>query len=232
MSKPIVPTVDADFVDFMNTRAPLWVTNRAQIGLTTAQNTAMTGAATNTDKAWSDLSDAKLALRKAYDAWKQTKAASRLIAQAQVNSIKSFAIVQTNPENVYTAANIPAPKTPTPNQKPGQCTEVKANLNTVSGNLKLTWKCDNPGTTTGTVYTVERRIGTSGAWTPLGLSSVKSFTDLTLPAAAVVQYQITATRSGLVGTSSGPVSVVFGHAGNGQTFIVSVGNEKNTKLAA
>lgn len=92
---------------------------------------------------------------------------------------------------------------------------MKATLNTVNGELKLTWKCTNPGTTNGTVYTIERRVGVSGPWTPVGLGGVKSFTDLTLPAAAIVQYNIAATHSGLVGTPSGPVSVIFGHSGSG-----------------
>jgi len=233
VSTPIVPTINEDFVNFMNTRAPLWVTNRTQINLTTTQTTAMTDAAADVDKAWSDLAEAKLALRKAQDDWKTAKSAGRTLALSCVGAIKSFAITQADPAVVYTAANIPAPKVPAHNQPPGQVNTVKANLNTVNGNLKLTWKCTNPGTTTGTVYTIERRVGVSGPWTPVGLSSVKSFTDLTLPAAAVVQYNITATRSGLVGTPSGPVSVVFGHAPNGEAFVASVTTGSGpTKLAA
>ncbi len=233
MSTPVVPTVDLEFVAFMNSHAPLWVTNRAQIGLSTAQTSAFTAAAGDVDKYWNELADAKLALRQAYDNWKQTKAAARSLALSDVSIIKSFSTTQANPEAVFIAADIRAPKPYTPNQQPGQCTGVKANLNTVNGNLKLTWKCNNPGSTNGTVYTVERRVGTTGAWTPLGLSSVKSFTDLTLPAgAAVVQYNITATRSGLVGTPSGPVSVVFGHNGTGEAFIASVSTGGPVKMAA
>lgn len=225
MSAPIVPSKDVDFVNFMTSRAPLWVTNRAQIGLSTTQTTEMTDAAGDVSKAWDDLAAGKLALRGLQDAWKNAKRDGRSLALSNVSVIKGFATTQVNPDAVFIAANIPAPKPPAPNQAPGQCTQVKANLNTVNGQLKLTWKCNNPGTTNGTVYTIERRVGTTGAWTPLGLSSVKSFTDLTLPASAVVQYNITATRSGLVGTPSGPVSVVFGHSGNGETFIASITTE-------
>lgn len=237
MSNPIVPTKDQDFVNWMNSHAPLWDTNKLLIGLNAGQAAAMVAEAADVDKAWNDLADAKLALRQAFDAWKAAKHHGRSLALTDVTVIKAFAAQSATPDAVYTAANIPAPKPPTFNTPPGAVTNVKANLNTVNGNLKLTWKCDNPGTTNGTVYTVERRVGTSGAWTPLGLSSIKSFTDLSLPATAagVVQYNITATRSGLVGTPSGPVSVVFGHTGSGEAFVASVtmGNIGGpTKLAA
>lgn len=233
MTTPIVPTKDQDLVNFMMSRAPLWTANKALIGMSTTQCTAFTAAADNVDKYWGELAEAKLNLRKAFDAWKQAKHDGRAVALADVLVIKAFAAASATPADVYTAANIPAPKTPTFNTPPGQCTNVKANLNTVNGNLKLSWKCDS-GTapTTGTVYTIERRVGTTGAWQPLGLSSVKSFTDLTLPAAAIVQYNITATRSGLVGTPSGPVSVIFGHSGSGETFIASVSTGGPSKLAA
>ncbi|HYD00530.1 MAG TPA: hypothetical protein VEB22_04830 [Phycisphaerales bacterium] len=235
MSAPIVPTKDQDFVSFMSSRAPLWVTNRALIGLSTTQTTAMTDETADVVKYWDELADAKLALRQAQDNWKNAKRDGRTLALSNVAVIKSFATTQPNPAAVYTAANIPAPKPPAHNQAPGQCTDVRANLNTVNGELRLTWKCSNPGTTNGTVYTIERRVGTSGAWTPLGLSSIKSFTDLTLPVAAggVVQYNITATRSGLVGTPSGAVSVVFGHAPNGEAFVASVSTgTPSVKIAA
>jgi hypothetical protein len=236
MSTPIVPSKDQDLVNFMNSRAPLWTTNKALIGLSTAQAAAFTAEAKNVNDAWDALTEAKLALRKAYDAWKDAKHDGRALALTDVTVIKAFAAQSSNPADVYTAANIPAPKTPAFNNPPGAVTTVKANLNTVNGTLKLTWKCDNPGTTNGTVYTIERRVGTTGAWTPLGLSSVKNFVDLTLPAAAggVVQYNITATRSGLVGTPSGPVSVVFGRSGNAEMFIesVSIGGTPSVKMAA
>jgi hypothetical protein len=224
VSNPIVPRKDQDLVNFMTSRAPLWTINKALIGLSTAQCTAFGVKAKSTSDAWDALNEAKLALRRAFDTWKTARDDGRALALTDVTVIKAFAAQSSNPEAVFTAANIPAPKTPVPNQAPGPVTGVKATLNTVTGTLKLTWKCDNPGTTNGTVYTIERRVGTTGAWTPLGLSSIKSFTDLTLPATAagVVQYTITATRSGLVGTPSGPVSVVFGHSGTGEAFIASV----------
>jgi hypothetical protein len=228
-----IPTKDQDFVNWMNSHAPLWSANKALIGLTSAQATLFVGEAADVAKAWDDLADAKLALRKSYDAWKDAKHNATALARTDVTIIKAFAAQSATPADVYTAANIPAPKAPSYNQPPAPVTNVKANLNTVNGQLKLTWKCENPSSLSGTVYTIERRSGTSGAWTPLGLSSIKTFTDLTLPAAAIVQYQITATRSGMVGVSSGPVSVVFGHAANGEAFVASVTNgNASVKIAA
>ncbi|MDP1660994.1 MAG: hypothetical protein Q8L55_03680 [Phycisphaerales bacterium] len=225
MSASIIPSNDTDFRDWMNEHSEVFATAPTSIGLTAALATAFTAQVATMNQTWDDLFKAKQAYETARDEWKNVKAQTRTVGNGNVIRIKAFAALSTNPSAVYIAAQIPAPKPHTPNQQPGQCTNVKANLNTVNGNLKLTWKCANPGSTNGTVYTIERRVGTTGAWTPLGLSSVKSFTDLTLPASAVVQYNITATRSGLVGTPSGPVSVVFGHAGNGETFIASITTE-------
>lgn len=232
VSSSIIPTNNDAFRTWISERAQQWAESPTSIGLTTALSTAFTAQAAAMEDAWGALFKAEQALDTARDEWKLAKAATRNLAQADVVRIRAFAINSANPAAVYIASGIPAPKVPVFNVPPGQCTNVKANLNTVNGELKLTWKCQNPGTTTGTVYTIERRVGTTGPWTPLGLSSVKNFIDLTLPAAAVVQYNITATRSGLVGTPSGPVSVVFGHAGNGETFIASVSTGGPTKLAA
>lgn len=231
MSSSIIPSSNTDFRNWMNEHDGLWSAAPASIGLTTALATAFSAQVAEMSTAWDNYIKAQQALETARDEWNNVKSATRTVANADVIRIRAFAENAANPAAVYIASGIPAPKTPVFNQAPGQCTNVKANLNTVNGNLKLTWKCVNP-TSTGTVYTIERRVGTSGAWTPLGLSSVKSFTDLTLPAAAVVQYQITATRSGLVGTSSGPVSVVFGHSGTGETFIASVSTGAPVKMAA
>lgn len=231
MTTPLIPSNNTDFRNWIAERAQQWAESPTSIGLTTALATAFTAQASAMEDAWDTLFKAEQAFEAARDEWKIVKAATRNVAQADVIRIRAFAENAPNPAAVYIASGIPAPKTPVFNAPPGQCTNVKANLNTVNGQLKLTWKCVNP-TSGGTVYTVERRVGTTGAWTPLGLSSVKSFTDLTLPAAAVVQYNITATRSGLVGTPSGPVSVVFGHSGSGETFIASVSTSGPSKLAA
>lgn len=216
------PTADADFVTYMNDHAARWALNQGQIGLSSSATTAFTARTIQMTKDWQSYNDAKQALIDARDTWLNSKGQTRALAAADVKIIKAFAVNSSNPTAVYTAASIPAPKVPVSGVAPGQPTQVRATLNTVTGELKLNWKCVNPGTTSGTVYVVQRRTGTSGGWTNIGLSSTRSFTDGTLTAAPVVQYQITATRSGISGVPSGPVTVTFGQSPGGEAFVASV----------
>lgn len=218
----IIPSADADFVTWINDHAVRWASNQATIGITAAQATAFTARATQMTKDWQAYNDAKQALIAARKVWSGSKSQTNTLAGADVKIIKTFAATSANPTTVYTNANIPAPKTPVSGQAPGQPTGVKATLNTVTGELKLNWKCQNPGTTAGTVYVIQRRIGTSGSWMQIGLSSTRNFTDVSLIAAPTVQYQITAQRSGIFGNPSGPVTVSFGHNSSGEAFVASV----------
>lgn len=218
----IIPQTDADFVTWINDHAVRWASNQATIGMSTSQTAAMTARAGQMTKDWQAYTDAKQALIAARHVWTTSKAATNTLAGADIKIIKTFAATAANPTTVYTNADIPAPKTPVSGVKPGQPTDVKATLNTVTGELKLNWKCVNPGTTSGTVYIIQRRIGSTGAWTQIGLSSTRTFTDSSLVAAPTVQYQITAQRSGLFGNPSGPVTVSFGHNASGETFVASV----------
>jgi hypothetical protein len=64
-----------------------------------------------------------------------------------------------------------------------------------TGALSLSWRCDHPGRSNGTVYEVRRAVH-DGPLSFLGVSGVRSFTDDTLPeGAGRVVYQITALRS-------------------------------------
>jgi len=217
-----IPTADADFVTWVNDHAVRWAEYQASIGLSVSQTGAFTARALQMTKDWQAYLSAKQALIAAREVWTTSKSQTRTLAAADCRIIKTFASTSANPTTVFTNADIPAPKSPVSGVAPGQPTAVKATLNTVTGELKLTWKCQNPGTTSGTVYTVQRRVGTSGAWSQIGLTSVRNFTDATLTAAPTVQYQITAQRSGIFGTPSGPVTVSFGHASNGEVFVSSV----------
>ena len=217
-----IPNADADFVTWINDHAVRWDEFQSSIGLSTSATAAFTARAAQMTKDWQAYLSAKQSLIAARDAWVASKRQTRTLAADDCRIIKTFASTAANPTTVFTDADIPAPKTPVSGVAPGQPTAVKATLNTVTGELRLTWKCQNPGTTSGTVYTVQRRTGVTGAWQQIGLTSVRNFTDSTLTAAPTVQYQITAQRSGLFGTPSGPVTVTFGQAGNGEVFISGV----------
>ncbi|MBY0308736.1 MAG: fibronectin type III domain-containing protein, partial [Phycisphaerales bacterium] len=179
-------------------------------------------SAEDLSKKWLEYQAARAALSEAHDAWTAQKAATRRLTMEDLGVIRRFALTQSNPATTYNAALIPAPKTPVDGVPPGQPSGIKATLNTDTGNLKLVWKCVNPTTTSGTVYIIRRRTGTSGAWVQAGITSARSFTDTDVPTAAVVQYQITAQRSNINGVPSQPVNVAFGHGADGEAFVKSV----------
>lgn len=215
------PSSDAEFRAWVAEHAEAWA-DLTGIGLSSAQRTAYTASAVDLSKAWLDYQTAKAALADAHDAWLDQKRETRALTMEDLGIIRRFALTQPNPAAVYNAALIPAPKVPAGNVPPGQPFEIKATLNTVSGNLKLLWKCENPKTSTGTVYLVRRRVGTSGAWVQVGITSTRSFLDTDVPTAAVVQYQITAQRSNINGLPSQPVNIAFGHGADGEAFVKSV----------
>jgi hypothetical protein len=85
------------------------------------------------------------------------------------------------------------------------------------GSLTLTWKCDNPKGSTGTIYQVWRRIAgpvSTGELTYLGVTGKKLFVDSTIPAgAAQITYEIQAVRSTSVGEFA-QYTVSFGTNGS------------------
>ena len=215
------PTADALFRAWVLSHSATWE-DATTIGLSATQRTSYVTNAADFEKKWQQYVAAQNALRDARDEWRAAKSDMRSETMEDLGIIRRFALTQPSPSVTYNAADIPAPKIPVDGVPPGQPVEIKATLNTTNGNLKLTWKCNNPGTTTGTVYILQRRAGTSGAWTQAGISSARSFTDVTVPSSPVVQYQITAQRSGISGLTSQPVNIAFGHGPAGEVFVTSV----------
>jgi hypothetical protein len=122
--------------------------------------------------------------------------------------------------------------TPSPVPPPGTPNRFKVSL-LGDGSIELKWKCNNPRGSTGTLYQVWRRIGTSGEFDYLGGSGEKKFTDSTLPAGATnVTYKLQAVRS----TASGDwadCNVNFGMPGSGSATTATVTEESpSPKIAA
>ncbi|CAG1008354.1 hypothetical protein PHYC_03554 [Phycisphaerales bacterium] len=118
---------------------------------------------------------------------------------------------------MYATAQIPPPPEPGPTPAPGTPFEPRVGL-LQSGAIVLNWKCNNPEGTTGTIYEVRRSLtGSSGAFTLIGASGVKEFTDETIPfGSGAVTYEITAVRSTRRGTPA-QFNVNFGVNGPGLT---------------
>lgn len=101
---------------------------------------------------------------------------------------------------------------PTPRPAPGTPAELKTQLN--AGALHMSWKCENPKGSSGTIYQIYRKVG-AGAFVYLGGSGEKKFTDAAIPAGAtLLTYKIQAVRSTAVGLW-GEFVVSFGALENG-----------------
>lgn len=228
----IVPRKDTDFLAWIAQHETVWAGNFERIGLDEAATAKFTAAVRGTEQFWANLLNARQAAKDAARDWREAKASTRALAGDDIRIIKTFAAGSADPAAVYSAAQIPAPKTPSFGTPPGTPTNVRVELDTVTGNLTLRFDCNNPKGLSGTVYTVQRRAGSSGPWTQVGITSVRSFVDTTLFAgSAAVQYQITAFRGSVAGEPSGPVTVTFGRQGPGAGEVFAR-VERAPKLAA
>lgn len=154
-----------------------------------------------------------------------------------VEIIRGFANTTANPAAVLAAAQIDPIAPPTPAGPPAPVAGVKVGVDIASGNLVVSWKSSNNGTS-GTSFTVSRRLPGAAAFTFMGVApasgpSGKKFTDSTLPIGTdFVEYSITPVRSGLSGTAT-TVMVRFGSVGGEQTAtLVETNGEGGVKLAA
>lgn len=211
----VIPPNKADMINFFASRVPVWAENAAQIGLS-AQAVGQLSAL---------LSDAqaKLAEQAAKDAEKQAAtAASNLAADAlraagagDLATIKAFAKSTNNP-GVYTLAQIPAPAAPTPAAPPSMPYDLEANINNV-GDVVLSFKSDNAQSHTGVFFVVRRKLAGQSAFSLVGTSGTKSFTDKAIPQGTTgAIYNVTAKRGELVSPTSENIYVPFASSNNAQ----------------
>lgn len=234
MSTSILPAKDADLIVWLNTHSAVWSSSYSRIGITQNDANAMKNAASEANTAYDAMLTARQAAKDATLAFNNAKKNARTLASGDIRTIKNFALEQADPNAVYSAAQIPGPKQRQDGVPPGRPFDATVNLDTITGNLTLAFKCNNPAGTTGTVYVVQRRTGTTGTWSQVGITSTRRFLDTTLIAgASTVQYQITAQRGSVAGQPSGPITVSFGRAGPGAGVTVSGGEYKSSpKMAA
>lgn len=196
----VVPNTRLGRIEFYESHLAVWTANATAIGLTEPLVTALGVRVADARAAYNAAEEARAASKAAtFNFHLETDGMADLGA-GLIRTIKNYAETSGNP-NVYSLAQIPPPQPPGPTPPPGKPTDLSVGL-LQTGALELKWKCDNPAGTYGTVYEVQRRIG-SGAFTYVGVSGTRSFTDATLPqGSSSVVYQITAIRS----TQSGPVA--------------------------
>ncbi|HEV7298826.1 MAG TPA: hypothetical protein VGN72_05625 [Tepidisphaeraceae bacterium] len=99
-----------------------------------------------------------------------------------------------------------------PGATPGTPSNFKVSLG-ADGSLELSWKCRNPGAS-GTMYRVDRKIGSSGEFEYIGGVGGKRFVDPTVPAGtSQLTYRVQGVRSTAVGASA-QFNVNFGMTGS------------------
>ncbi|MDP1663191.1 MAG: hypothetical protein Q8L55_14840 [Phycisphaerales bacterium] len=219
----VIPSANALLMQWAASHAVRFTTNQAAIGLSVPQLTSYTDANDSMQAAYAEYQDYKLQTEAKRQKFMDLRRDFHAVAMGDVRTIRAFAIASSDPANVYALADVPPVKTPADGVPPAQPINIRATLNTTNGNLRLTWGLGTSAAlASGNIYIIQRRAGTSGAWTQAGLASARAFTDVTVPSAPIVQYQITAQRSGINGLTSQPVNVAFGHGANGEVFVASV----------
>lgn len=207
----IVPRPIDERINFAKYHAELWQSSPENIGLTLAEASALlalANACEDSQTAQVGAQDFAKAATLERDARldEMTKELSNLIRK-----VKAFAATQEVPNDVYAAAELPAPKTPEELGDPENPTDAEVELNN-SGEVALKWK---GSLYAGTYFQIERRTIAVGNvisdWSIIGTTGKKVFTDTTVPAGVLqVDYRIRAFRGKKVSKNSTLASVPFG----------------------
>lgn len=212
----IVPSTRLGKVEFYEAHIAPWTTNAVSIGLTAAQVADVKKFTEEARAAYNAQQMAADAAKAATEHFYNCVSTMHGDGSDAIRAIKNKAETTGDP-NVYVLAQIPAPTPPGPTPPPGTSSDMRVEL-LADGSLGLSWKCQNPEGTSGTIYEVQRRIGPAPApFVYVGATGLKSFTDDTLPiGSSSVMYQITAVRSTARGNPAWFV-VNFGVSGDGKT---------------
>ena len=220
------------FITWAQVHQPIFTANALAIGLTAVQAEAFNDATTAAVARLLAAEEARQAAKVATLEASQAVSALRTSARETVQFIKLFAENSADPEAVYNLAQIPPPASPKPVDPPAQPTDLSVELDPTEGFLTLKWKAANPAGASGTAYIVRRRLPGVSAFTFIGVSGSKSFTDSTLNAGPdFVQYTVQGQRSDLSGPVSNVFTVNFGRTDEG-AMTVTGSESVNAKLAA
>ena len=190
--------------EFFRARLATWTANAAELGIGAELLAALTASTNAAVDALEAQREAENRARAATAAANDALAMMNRDGSAVLKHIRAKAGIEG--EKVYAVAQIAAPAPGAPTKEPGEPTNIAFTLDAL-GAVKLTWNCDNPRGSRGTMYQVSRRIGADGPLEQLGTVGKKMFRDDTLPAngAAQVTYLIQAIRS----TGNGPQAMLI-----------------------
>lgn len=208
----VTPNTIIGKIQFAEDHVQAWTDNSVPMGSSAAAVTDWHGKVTAARAAFAAQQGAELARKNATNDLHLAVNAMMEATSSIVQSVRSKAKIAG--DSVYSLASLPVPSAPSPKPAPGKPTDPKISLDE-TGLLTLSFKCENPVGTSGTIYQVWRQIGESGTLTYLGGVGEKKFVDDTLPAGSTnIVYQVQAVRS----TAKGPwatFNVRFGQGGPG-----------------
>lgn len=197
---PTVPNGRVGKIEFFEAHLQAWATNAADIGLDPAAVVAFQNTVSTARAGYLAAETAREASKAATLTYHDNTDDMTTAGSSILRTIRNFAETSDDPA-VYALAQIPPRATPGPVPSPGRPFNLVVGL-AATGALVLNWKSDNPSGSTGTVYEIQRRIG-SGSFKYVAVAGERSFTDDTLPAGSSnIVYQITGVRSTTRGQSA------------------------------
>ncbi len=240
----ILPGSTIEQIQFCEAHVPVWTEVAMAIGLTAPQ-VASLGTKTSAARGAFNAAQAAREASKAATIQQNTDARTmRNQASDLIRQIKAYAELQSNPNSVYAAAQIPPPSAPLPMPAPGKPSDFSVVLES-DGSVTLSWNAAESAASTGAFFTISRKLpgqssfsGIGGAPGTTSESRRCSFTDATVPTSAAgsgAQYIVQGFRGTRIGEASDAVTVQFGVDGGGGMSLSAAttsASRKAIKLAA
>lgn len=209
-----VPQKLQEFITFGVNHANIFDLNHTALGIPALSATAFKTQMSTNQGYYTAQINAQEAAVGATGKQQASTSQSRQMLADLIRAIDLTAANSADPASIYALAQVPAPASASPSAPPGTPANFKVALDD-DGSVILSWKCENPVGTSGTIYEVRRKPAGTQAWTFIGATGIRKFVDDTiLSGSSPVTYQITAVRSTQRGQPAS-YNVTFGIDGGG-----------------
>ncbi|MBI5707630.1 MAG: fibronectin type III domain-containing protein [Armatimonadetes bacterium] len=202
----VVPKSIVGRIDFFAARGQEWLASAAEIGLSPELAQRVADLAQEAQQAF-DLQRAQEQAARAATLALNAKVAELMrVGSGAMQTIRSHAEVVEDP-GVLATASLPAKRRWSRIGPPPAPQSVSCRLMS-NGSVEVTWKGRFPA---GTFFEVQRALGDSVAFVPVGTIGGKRYVDGTLPFGVTsATYRVIARRGGGLQAASTPVSIRFG----------------------
>lgn len=195
----ILPKTPAQQVRRLTTLVPAWAVDPVAVGLSPDRIAEIEALLAQARAAQLAAYEARNAARSATLAFENATAALVRNASSAIGLIKATASASSDPVAILARAQLPVTNAAAPGSlpPPGTPTGFRVEL-LQDGAIVLSWKCDNPEGSVGTMYQVRRCVHgrNKDAFEHLALCGEKTFTDSDIPAeSGSLTYEVTAVRS-------------------------------------